>query len=553
VAYQKGKTMKQAVRYNNREKQETIDDVLSLPFLAVPERGMCQEDAEYFGIRSSVSEADGKTITATYFPYYNKEGNLTGFKKRDWTVPKEDDFHFTVVGNIRISCQMFGQHVAKRGSKAIYIAEGEEEVVAIRRCIIDSLKGSQWEGKINPSVVGLSMGTANAQECVAHNEDFIRSAKEEVVLCLNNDHATPKETLKGIKKGKEATEDIAAFLLLDNMSTVKLPPNINDFREAYMKGHGKLMGKRLAFERETYSPEKIISGDSVSMEELLLPLQEGVKVDRFPRLMDKLHGFRHMPTGELTLYAAFSGVGKSTVCREVAWEIIRQTELSVGFIFLEETHVKTQQAMLALELGIPLNKFRRDPLACATMEAIEKAKNAVLSNGRTYFLDHFGSMNAEKLMNQIKYLHFICGCQHIVLDHISMVVSGQESNNERKDIDIIMTELASFVSANPCHIHVVSHLKRVEDPNLYKKKKDDEEPQPYWRELNIQLLRGSGGLEQMAFNIILVENEVMPDGTRGRVRLKLGKNREWSELGVCDVLIQKEDGRLHNAEDDCSF
>ncbi len=552
MAYEKGNKMKQARSYKQREKEDTVEDIESLPFLALPDRGMLQEDAEYFGIRSAVSETDGKTVVATYFPYYNKEGLLTGYKKRDWTVPKEDDYHFTVVGSIKIGCKMFGQHKAKKNAKTLYIAEGEEEVVAIRRSILESLKGTQWEGKIEPSIVGLSMGTANAQECVAHNEEFIRTAKE-IVLCLNNDHSTPKETLKGIKKGKEATEDIAAFLLLDNMSTVELPPGINDFREAYLKGHGKTMGKRLAFERKAYSPEKIVSGDNVSLEELIRPLAEGVKIERFPKLMEKLHGFRHLPTGELTLYAAFSGVGKSTVCREVSWEIIRQTKLSVGFIFLEETHTKTQQALLALELGIPLNKFRKDPLACATLEQIEVAKNTVLSNGRTYFLNHFGSMNAEKLMNQIKYLHFICGCSHIVLDHISMVVSGQESANERKDIDIIMTELASFVSANPCHIHVVSHLKRVDDPNSYKKRKEGEEPEPYWRELNIQLLRGSGGLEQMAFNIILVENEVMPDGSRGRVRLKIGKNREWSELGICDVLKQKEDGRLHNAEEEMDF
>lgn len=545
--------MKQAYSYRNREKQEAVEDVLDLPFLAVPERGLLEEDAEYYEIRSAVSEKDGKTIIATYFPYYNKEGILTGFKKRDWTVPKEDDFHFTVVGNIRISCQMFGQHTVKGKPKTLYIAEGEEEVVAIRRCILDSLKGTKWDGRIEPAVVGLSMGTANAQEAVAHNEHFIRSTREEIVLCLNNDHATPKEALKGIKKGKEATEDIAAFLLLDNMSTVDLPPGINDFREALLCGHGVTMGKRLAFERKEYSPEKIVSGDAVTLEELIRPLQEGVKIDRFPKLMEKLHGFRHEPTGEVTLYAAFSGVGKSTVCREVSWEIIRQTDMAVGFIFLEESHTKTQQALVALELGVPLNKFRQNPLAHATLEQIEEAKSKVLSNGRTFFLNHFGSMSADKLMNQIKYLHFICGCKHIVLDHISMVVSGTDSQNERKDIDIIMTELASFVSANDCHIHVVSHLKRVEDPNAYKKKKDDEPPEPYWRELNQQWLRGSGGLEQMSFNILLVENEVRPDGQRGRIRLRLAKNREWSEIGVCDILIQKEDGRLHNAEDDYSF
>ena len=62
-------------------------------------------------------------------------------------------------------------------------------------------------------------------------------------------------------------------------------------------------------------------------------------------------------------------------------------------------------------------------------------------------------------------------------------------------------------------------------------------------------LRGSGGLEQLAFNVVAIESEVMPDGTRGRVRLKVLKNREWGELGICDVLMQGEDGRLHDSED----
>ena len=44
-------------------------------------------------------------------------------------------------------------------------------------------------------------------------------------------------------------------------------------------------------------------------------------------------------------------------------------------------------------------------------------------------------------------------------------------------------------------------------------------------------------------------DKVMPDGTRGRVRLKVLKNREWGDLGICDVLMQKGDGRLHDAED----
>ena len=170
-----------------------------------------------------------------------------------------------------------------------------------------------------------------------------------------------------------------------------------------------------------------------------------------------------------------------------------------------------------------------------------------MSNGRTFFLDHFGSLKVDKLMQQIKYLHFICGCEHIFIDHISMVVAGLEGNNERKDIDMLYEELAAFMTNNNVTIHAVCHLKRVEDGQA--KVKDGEEPKAYWRQVKKEMLRGSSGIEQMSSCIIALENEVLPDETRGRVRTKILKDREWGVLGVCDTMLQLEDGRLHVVPD----
>ena len=54
----------------------------------------------------------------------------------------------------------------------------------------------------------------------------------------------------------------------------------------------------------------------------------------------------------------------------------------------------------------------------------------------------------------------------------------------------------------------------------------------------------------MSSCIVALENEVLPDETRGRVRTKILKDREWGELGVCDTMLQLEDGRLHVVPDD---
>ena len=69
MSYTRGeKNMKTATSFNIKE---TLKDIEELKCLAVPSRGLTEEDAKLYGIKSSVSETDGKTITASYYPYYN--------------------------------------------------------------------------------------------------------------------------------------------------------------------------------------------------------------------------------------------------------------------------------------------------------------------------------------------------------------------------------------------------------------------------------------------------------------------------------------------------
>lgn len=522
---------------------ETIEDVLKLPIVAVPQQSIIKEDAQYYEIRSRIDPNNSEKLLATYFPYFDHDGKLTGFKKRDWTIPKDQKFHFTVVGAIGTKSQLFGQHKCKKGSKTLYQVEGEGDVVAARRGILESLKGTKWEGRLEPNVVGLNCGAANASESIAHNEKFVRSF-ELYVLGLDRDSATPKEALKGVKKGKEATEDIAAFLLIDNLRCVDYGI-YKDPREMLDDGKAAELGKLLTFGHEKYSPEKIVSGDDSDLEELLKPLEEGHYINRYKELMNKIKGFR--VGNELITYASFSGAGKSTLSREVMWEL-NKAGYTTGAIFLEEPIKKTQQALLCLEMGISLPKFRENPLAVATRESIADAREKVLANGRTYFLNHFGSLKVDKLLDQIKYLHFICGCEHIFIDHVSMVVAGLDTN-ERKDLDMLYEALASFMTVNKVTIHAVCHLKRVEDPKQAKAMKDETNT-PYWRECRKEMLRGSSGIEQMSSIIIMLDVEVLPDGSRGRVRSRVEKNREWSFLGVCDPMMMKEDGRLYVYSDE---
>ena len=78
MGYYKKSEVNVAYKPNSKEI-ETVEQVSKYPIMAVDHRQITLEAAKYFGIRSSVSEQDGKTITATYYPYRDKYGKITGY------------------------------------------------------------------------------------------------------------------------------------------------------------------------------------------------------------------------------------------------------------------------------------------------------------------------------------------------------------------------------------------------------------------------------------------------------------------------------------------
>ena len=61
--------------------KETVKEVLTYPFVDAKDRGIRKEVCERFGVRAALSEKDGKTVEAYYFPSYNQKGQITGFMK----------------------------------------------------------------------------------------------------------------------------------------------------------------------------------------------------------------------------------------------------------------------------------------------------------------------------------------------------------------------------------------------------------------------------------------------------------------------------------------
>ena len=512
--------------------KETLDDVLKLGFHEAKERGIRKDICEKFGIRSAVSQKDGETIEAFYFPSYNQKGKLVGFMKQDVTKSKEEKGHWTAVGSVSINNKLFGQDVAEavgRKRNSLTITEGQWDAVSVYQSLVDSVKGTKYSD-LEPFVVSIPLGTANAVEAILHNEYFVKSY-EGLTLFFDDDYCTPQEQKKGIIKGHEAREAVAGTLIGSGINIFTVTPEY-EFKDAsdYLQdGKSKELAKLVQFSKRSYVPEKIIHASDISLEEIIAPAPEGVMVKQFPKLMEKTLGIHRRV---LTLVTAPTGAGKTTSVSIINNSII-EAGFKPGLIFLEETAVETIQRMIAEELRVNYLKFKRNPLALASLEEITSARERVNAKNPA-LLDHFGSIAISSLMKKIKYMHEVEKCDYIILDHISMTISGIEVSDERKELDMVATELAAYCASHDVGIVVICHLNRSGTADQFKVKKGDED-KPYWVRVTKESLRGSAGLEQLSMVILGLEPEILPSRERGRVRWVILKNRPAGTLGEADV------------------
>lgn len=522
----------------------------------LPARGLRKETLEHFGVRVELSSQDAKTPVAYYFPYYDKRGKLSGYKRRDLLLDKNDRGHFTAIGRVGVDCQLFGQPQAiNSNGRTIHYQEGEFDVLSSFQAMVDSVKGTKWEGKIVPKVVGLSCGTANAVEATVHNESFFDGA-DKIVLGFDSDAATPMEKLKGIKRGREAMEDVAGVLMKGNLHTVTYQGDNKDPSDYLQNGEGAQLAKLLSFDTEKFIAEKVVTAGALGFEEIIAKKPAGVYVPTFPNLMEKIKGIRKR---ELIVLTSLSGVGKSTYVSEIAYHLAKGER--VGMIFLEEETKETVQRMMARHLEVDYNKFKFDPKNYATEEELREAYDWVNgeevnqndlgedeTTNRFVYLDHFGSLKVEELMNKIKYLTYVCKCDYIVLDHLTLVVSGSGNGaNQTAELDLVMTELAAFVAANDVGMFAISHLNRSASDEI-KGISDLEEPK--WICVKKEDMRGSSSLEALSWIVLGIDLEIMPDRTRGRTRLTVLKNRPFGLLGEADVCkMNKQTGIMEDASD----
>jgi twinkle protein len=280
------------------------------------------------------------------------------------------------------------------------------------------------------------------------------------------------------------------------------------------------------WEAKIYTPDGIISGKD-TWEQLIASNDKECIPYCWDGLNSKTLGLRR---GEIVTFTAGTGQGKSQVCREIAHHLILQNE-KVGYIALEENVQRSIRGIVSIGLSKPIHlpEVRKE----IPEKDMKEAWSSIKDN--CYFYDHWGSIDSDNLLNRIKYLAHACGCHWIILDHLSIVISGNENSDERRLIDNTMTKLRSLVEELNIGILLVSHLRRLEG------NRDHTDGAI----TSLAHLRGSAAIAQLSDIVVGLERNQQSQDNPDRVTVRVLKNRFSGDTGIATYLnYNKDTGRL---------
>lgn len=439
--------------------------------------------------------------------YYDGKGSLVGQKIR---FP---DKTFTTVGKIA-GC-LYGSQLWSKGKK-IVITEGEIDCLTVSQ-----LQGNQWP------VVSIPNGAQAAKKAIEANLEYL-SNFEEIILMFDMD-----------EPGRKACTDCAQVLPVGKAFIASLP--CKDPNDCLKEGKSKDVIQAI-WNAKPYRPDGIVAGADL-YDDCVVNIDDLSNRVEYPwkALQEKTHGIGF---GELYVLTSGSGMGKSTILRELEYYFGTVRGEMCGIVALEESTRKTGLELMSIDLS---KRIQLNPKSVTEEERIQAFRHTI-GNGHYFLYDHFGSLDGSNLLNKLRFLIVGLGCKRIFLDHISIVVSGMDTEGdggERKAIDKLMTNLRSLVEETGCTMFVISHLKRPE-------KKGHEEG----AQVSLAQLRGSGAIAQLADMVIGLERNQQGDSPNV-LTIRVLKNRFAGLVGIGGYLYyDTETGRLTDyiAEpEECSY
>mgnify|MGYP003638766017 FL=1 len=511
--------------YNNKPNEVTsfikpINKYIELPGSINPliDRGISEDVASKYGVKSEINK-EGE-IRKHFYPYY-KNRKLIAYKERYLTnTEKKKGYCWkSSLENRQIpnDLELFGEHLFKVGGKCLTITEGECDAMATYQML-------KQNNIYSDATVSIKGGAANALNHLKERSEYI-STYDSIVLCFDNDKA-------GIEASTKVAEGLPS--LSGKIKIMALPKGYKDANEM-LQDNKYSEFKDSWWDAKVYTPSNLL--ELSSQKDQWLHRKE---IDSVPYpwegLQSKLLGMRK---GELITLTGGTGLGKSSVTRELEHHLITTTEDRVGIIALEENWRRTADGIVSIHANKKL--YLKEVREKLSVEQREDLFNEVIKPNKVYIHAHLGATDIEQVFSKLEQLIVSYSCDWIIFDHLHMLVNILTEGDERRGIDTIMHRLRSLVEATGVGMILVSHLRRASGDAGHEK----------GIEVSLSHLKGSQGIAQLSDCVIALERNqqaVNPEEAN-TTHVRVLKSRYTGDTGLaCSLIYDNKTGRLKYSE-----
>jgi len=462
-------------------KGEVPNDVRAeeCTFEHLPFRGLTRETLQKYDILTKIAP-DGRPISVGLL---YAGGAVKVRKIGNGDFPKDAGNIYTQ-GSISTAGLFAADKFPAGSARSITIVEGEFDAPSVYQML-----GSKYP------CVSVQSSSSAKRDCTVH-WDYLNSF-ERIYLALDAD-----------EPGQKATRDIAGLFDFNKVYHVRLSREYKDGNGYLQSGAGEEF-KRSWYNAKRFMPEGIVSSFSEVKEILAQAKNKPTERYPFPTLQEMTDGIR---TGEFVLVTALEGIGKTEFIRRIESTMLAETKDRIGIIHLEEGKDRVIKGLAGHQLRQPVHL----PGSNVSDDEIFTAYQALVRDDeRCHIYGHVGSDDPNDILDTARFLTAACGCRRIFLDHLTMAVTGWETEDERRTLDYLSTALARMCNELDFTLFCVSHVN------------DD------------GLTRGSRNISKVAHTWVHLDRDVSADNdfVRNIARVTIKKNRPTGRTGPAGKLI----------------
>ena len=412
------------------EIQAEMAEISSYPTVDVAARKLRGRYLENFGIKTSLSEEDGKTPTALFYPVTIK-GKHSGYYIKTLTDPS----HQWAVGEVKGGEPIGWREARESGAYKLIITEGREDMVATE-AIFDLFGKEEYK----PAVISLLNGTNSVDGCLSQIAEEASSKFKEILLVFDDD-----------KAGNLALEK--AMLIFPQAKTASLPKgDPNDCLKAGPKV-AKAAFNAMSFHASKPKNTRLIVSGGELHEKARKPTPMGELTWPYATMNKLLRNLRY---GETIYIGGGVKMGKSELVNDIGAHLIENHGIPILMAKPEEENEVTYKMVC--------NKIAQtvftDPDREFNFDKYDAAGEVI--GDKLVLLDLFQHIGWESLKKDIVYAVKTLGVKAVFIDPITNLTNGINAAEANTKLQEIAQDLSAMARDLNIVVFIFCHLKAPE-------------------------------------------------------------------------------------------